>query len=274
MATYAIGDIHGCFDELQLLLAKIAFDRKQDVLWFTGDLINGGSKSIETLQFIKDLGQHAICVLGNHDLALLSIASSKINIPKDNRKQLNFDAILKNPNINELLAWLQSLPLLHYDQTFNTLLVHAGIAPQWRIEKAFALAKEVETILQSEQAPDFFAHMFGNKPDLWDDTLTGWGRLRCITNYLTRLRFCTIDGRMDLLEKGPANMAPPTMMPWYAVPNRLSQDTRIIFGHWAALVGQADNNVLGLDTGCVWGNYLSALRLEDNCIFKIDRLPQ
>ncbi len=268
MATYAIGDIHGCFDELQLLLKKFSFNREQDILWFTGDLVNGGHKSIETLQFIKNLGEKAICVLGNHDLTLLGIASGKIKHSKDSSY---IESILTYSQKDELLAWLQSRPLIHYDQALNILLVHAGLAPQWSIEKALALAKEVETILQDkQQALDFFANMFGNNPTIWDDNLTGWERVRCITNYLTRLRFCSKTGQMDLLEKGPSHKDPLNMMPWYAIPNRASKSTKIIFGHWAALIGKTDgNNVVALDTGCIWGNYLSAIRLEDHCIFTI-----
>jgi bis(5'-nucleosyl)-tetraphosphatase (symmetrical) len=271
MATYAIGDIHGCFDELQLLLEKIAFNATKDILWFTGDLVNGGNKSIETIQFIKSLGTNAICVLGNHDLTLLGVAMGKIDSNKFKNKGL--EKILNSPNINELLTWLRQLPLLHYDANINTVLVHAGLAPQWELSKAIALAKEVETIIKSPQAPEFFSNMFGNEPAIWDDSLIGWQRLRCITNYLTRLRFCSKDGLMDLLEKGPSNKAPANMMPWYEVPNRQSRNIKIIFGHWAALIGKTSNsNVIALDTGCVWGNYLSALRLEDNCKFEIKRI--
>lgn len=271
MATYAIGDIHGCFDELQLLLDKIAFDISKDVLWFTGDLVNGGKKSIETIQFVKSLGNKAITVLGNHDLTLLGLAMGKICPIKYERKEI--EAILTAPNKDELITWMQHLPLIHYDENLNILLVHAGIAPQWDLPKVLALAKEVESTMQGPQATAFFVNMFGNEPALWDDHLTGWDRLRCITNYLTRIRFCNREGRMDLLEKGPLSCAPINMMPWYDVPHRLTNDVKIVFGHWAALIGKTNNNnVISVDTGCVWGNYLSALRLEDHCQFAIKRI--
>jgi bis(5'-nucleosyl)-tetraphosphatase (symmetrical) len=272
MATYAIGDIHGCFDELQLLLKKIAFNATTDIVWFTGDLVNGGDKSVETMQFVKGLGKSAVCVLGNHDLTLLGIAMGKIN--PDRVKDPGIKRFLHSHNSDEQLNWLQQLPLLHYDARINTLLVHAGLAPQWELSKALSLSKEVETVIHGSQAPDFFANMLGNEPAIWDDNLTGWCRLRCVTNYLTRIRFCSKDGLMDLLEKGPSKNAPPNMMPWYEVPNRQSNNVRIIFGHWAALIGKtnSDNNVIALDTGCVWGNYLSALRLEDNIKFSIKRI--
>ena len=254
------------------MLEKISFDKIKDILWFTGDLVNRGSKSIETLEFIKNLGKSAICVLGNHDLILLGMASGKIQFPKTNN--LTFDLILKHPQKDELLAWLQTCPLIHYDQTFNTLLVHAGLAPQWSLEKALALSKELENILQDKkQAIIFFANMLGNAPAIWNDKLTGWARLRCITNYLTRLRFCANDGEMDFLEKSSSHKEPSNMVPWYKTPNRLTKDITIIFGHWATLVGETNShNVIALDTGCVWGNCLTAIRLEDRAIFSVNRL--
>lgn len=272
MATYAIGDIHGCFDELQLLLEKISFDLTKDVLWFTGDLVNRGNKSIETLQFIKNLGKSAICVLGNHDLILLGMAAGKIQFPKTN--SLAFELILKHPQKDELLAWLQTCPLLHYDPTFNTILVHAGLAPQWSLAQALALTKELAVVLQDQQqATMFFANMLGNAPAIWHDELRSWARLRCITNYLTRLRFCDQAGQMYFLEKSSTHKEPANMMPWYKVPNRLTKDITIIFGHWAALGGATNgHNVIALDTGCVWGNCLSAIRLEDRVMFSVKRL--
>jgi bis(5'-nucleosyl)-tetraphosphatase (symmetrical) len=271
MSTYVIGDLHGCLDELQLLLEKISFNKETDLLWFTGDLIIGGNKSLETLRFIKNLENNVICVLGNHDLTLLGLAVANIKMKEHIIKE--FEPILNSPDKKEIVSWLRQLPLLHYDEKYNTLLVHAGIAPQWTIEKAINLAKEVEDIIQSEHATDFFLNMFGNKPEIWNDNLINWERARCITNYLTRLRFCSKEGHMNLLEKGPPHTPPPNLMPWYSVPNRLSKNTRIIFGHWAALEGEAkENNIVAIDTGCMWGNYLSAIRLEDNKIFKIKSL--
>lgn len=271
MATYVIGDIHGCFDELQQLLIKIAFNVSSDTLWFTGDLVNGGTKSLETLLFIKNLGSKAICVLGNHDLTLLRAIIN--NTPANHLKNQALQQILNHQQCHELTAWLQQLPLIHYDIQKNILLVHAGLAPQWDLNQALTLAKELATIIKGPQAATFFANMFGDEPALWQDNLTGWERYRCITNYLTRLRFCRNDGFMNLVAKGPVHDAPANMLPWYAVPSRLTRNIKIIFGHWAALQGQvSEHNVIAVDTGCVWGHHLTALRLEDNYKFTVPRL--
>lgn len=193
MATYVIGDVHGCFAELQLLLSEFNFNSKQDILWFTGDLVNGGPQSIETLQFIMDLQERAICVLGNHDLTLLGLASKKLVLSTTHTAR--FAKILTDIHTPKLINWLQSRKIMHYDPHFKVALVHAGLAPGWSINQALDLAAELETTLQNQrQAATFFANMFGNEPASWDDALVGIDRLRCITNYFTRLRFCSQDG--------------------------------------------------------------------------------
>ncbi|MSP52636.1 MAG: symmetrical bis(5'-nucleosyl)-tetraphosphatase [Gammaproteobacteria bacterium] len=259
MSTYAIGDLQGCYDELQCLLDKIKFDPAQDTLWFTGDLVNRGSKSLECLRFVKRLGTNAITVLGNHDLHLLAVAYANRRISEGD----TLDEILQAPDRDELLTWLRQQPLLHDDPHLNFVLVHAGIAPQWDLSTAQNLAHEVEAQLQTTDS-ELLEQIYGNEPACWDDSLTGVARWRCIINYFTRMRFCTKDGCLDLNYKGELAGAPADMLPWFKMPARKTQQNRIIFGHWAALQGKADApNVFALDTGCVWGESLTALRLED-----------
>jgi len=261
MSTYAIGDIQGCFDPLMRLLDKIQFNDKQDILWFAGDLINRGPQSLETLRFIKSLKQQAITVLGNHDLTLLAIGKQAIPY---NPHLHTFNDILTAPDCEELLAWLSHQPLLHHDHTLNFTLVHAGFPPQWDLSTAIALAKEVEAVLQGPTAIEFFKHMYGDYPNIWDPNLTGWDRIRFIVNCFTRLRFCSPLGELELSQVGPEDSAPHGFSPWFKIPHRHSQDLNILFGHWASLMGNTDvPNVFPLDTGCVWGNCLTALRLED-----------
>lgn len=269
MPTYAIGDLQGCYDELQLLLEKIQFDPTQDTLWFTGDLVNRGPKSLECLRFVKNLGARAITVLGNHDLHLLAVAAGV-------RQQAEGDTlteILEAPDCDELLTWLRQQPLLHYDPQLGFILVHAGIAPQWNLGTAQKLAREVEMQLQSI-ASDLLAQLYGNQPACWNDVLIGTERWRCIINYFTRMRFCTQAGCLDLSYKGTLNDAPSDLIPWFNVPQRQVQQP-ILFGHWAALEsGKTPPNVFALDSGCVWGNSLTALRLEDLQKFSVKGLKK
>lgn len=264
MSTYAIGDVQGCLNELQKLLDAIHFDSQRDTLWFAGDMINRGSQSLETLRFIKNLGERHITILGNHDLHLLAVHYGARHLNKTD----TLDAILNASDKIDLIEWLRHRPLLHSSQGFT--LVHAGLAPAWSIQKARALAHEVETALRG-QTPDYFLkHMYGNEPDYWDDNLAGMDRLRVITNYLTRLRFCYADGRIDLKYKGEIAGKPKELLPWFDVPNRANENENIIFGHWAALNGKTTLPCLfALDTGCVWGNCLTALRLEDKQKFSV-----
>lgn len=266
MATYAIGDLQGCLTPLEKLLTKIHFDPASDTLWFTGDLVNRGTQSLQTLRFVKNLGAQHRIVLGNHDLHLLALAHHAHPGWEDDTLTDIFNA----PDRLELLSWLQQQPLIQNDESLGYTMVHAGLAPGWTLQAALALAQEVQTVLQSEQATEFFQHMYGNLPDQWCEDLRGWDRLRCITNYFTRARFCYADGRLELEEKGNLAAQTKKLMPWFQAPNRLNANLKIIFGHWAALAGVTNTpNTFALDTGCVWGFCLTAMRLEDKQRFSV-----
>lgn len=269
MATYAIGDIQGCYCELRALLDRIGFDPAVDRLWSVGDLVNRGPDSLAVLRFVRGLGSAAVAILGNHDLHLLACAWAE-------RKPHRLDtlaAILHAPDREPLLDWLSARPLLHHDPEFGVAMVHAGLPPEWSLAEALRCAQEMETVLRSDDRAEFMRHMYGDEPDRWSGNLTGWGRLRFIVNSFTRLRYCTIDGRLDLKVKAAPGAQPPDLLPWYAVPGRASRDTRILFGHWATLglaaEATAAHNVVHLDTGCVWGGRLSALRLDDGALYSV-----
>lgn len=268
MATYAIGDVQGCHAELQALLAHVGFEVTSDRLWFAGDLVNRGPDSLAVLRFVHGLGDRALTVLGNHELHLLACAHG-IRPP---HRSDTFADILAAPDRDVLLGWLQRQPLLHIG-TGGDVLVHAGLPPDWTIDAARRHAAEVECALGSSAAAAFFAGMYGNEPDRWSDELKGIDRLRFITNALTRMRFCTRKGRLDLKPKGAPGTQQGNLLPWYAVPGRASRSSRVLFGHWATLhLGPADteaHNVVGLDTGCVWGGSLTAMRLEDGRLFSV-----
>lgn len=268
MSNYVIGDIQGCFKELMALLETIDFNPKQDKLWFTGDLVNRGPESLAVLRFVKQL-PHPIVVLGNHDLHLLAVAQGQAPLRKDN----TLDEILVAPDCEDLFDWLRHQPLLYSALGFT--LVHAGIPPQWTVNQAHNYAKEVETILQADNYRELFTHLYGDIPNQWDESLTGWPRLRLIINYFTRLRFCTAEGQLELQNKGkPNSPLPPGFMPWFKIPSRLHRGKKIIFGHWAALEGKTDEpNIFALDTGCVWGKCLTAMRLEDKALFSVPCNP-
>ncbi|MFN3234382.1 MAG: symmetrical bis(5'-nucleosyl)-tetraphosphatase [Gammaproteobacteria bacterium] len=264
MATYAIGDIQGCFDALKALLSYIRFNEKEDTLWFAGDLVNRGPKSLETLKFIKNLGDKHKVVLGNHDLHLLALAEG-VRETKPHDKLLS---ILNAKEKENILTWLRHQPLLVHDDTLNYTMTHAGLLPQWDLALAKKCAYEAERALQSATYVDFLKNMFGNEPNQWHDDLAGWDRLRCIINGFTRLRFCTPTGVMDFTQTGPIGTQPEGCIPWYEVPERKNKNLNILFGHWASLEGKTSaENVFALDTGCVWGGPLRAMRLEDRAIF-------
>jgi bis(5'-nucleosyl)-tetraphosphatase (symmetrical) len=264
MATYAIGDVQGCFEPLERLLAHIQFDATADTLWFAGDLINRGLRSLDVLRFVKNLGSKHKLVLGNHDLHLLAVAFGAATL----RESDTLSDILSAPDRGDIIEWLRHQPLLVTDNKY--VMTHAGLAPMWTVADAILLAREVETVLQSERPIDFLAHMYGNQPDIWDDRLTGTDRLRCIVNYFTRMRLCHLDGRIDLSYKGAMENKPADLVPWFDVPKRVNVEVKIIFGHWAALNGRVNvPNVFGIDTGCVWGNCLTAMRLEDEQMFQV-----
>ena len=265
MATYAIGDIQGCFNSLQRLLDKCAFDPARDRLWLVGDLVNRGPKSLETLRFIKGLGPAALTVLGNHDLYLLMVAHGGA---KGRGKDDTLQPILDAPDRDELLDWLRQQALCHVENGY--CLVHAGLLPAWSVAQARALAREVEAALQGPEHLTFIAKMWGSQPDCWSDDLTGWPRLRVIINAMTRMRFCSATGVMNFQAKGETTNAPPGFMPWFEVPGRQSAQAVMVTGHWSALGLRLTDQLLALDSGCLWGGHLTALRLEDRAVFQVD----
>ena len=268
MPTFAIGDLQGCFDELRDLLEIIRFDPARDRLWFTGDLVNRGPQSLDCLRFVKELGDAAITVLGNHELHLLAIGNGQPQYLHDGD---TLDDILAADDCRELLDWLRGLPLMHHDADSGFTMVHAGLPPQWRTGQALEYAAEVEQALRGPRYRDYFANMYGNEPDCWSPDLDGWDRLRFITNCLTRIRYCSGDGVLDLKEKGVPDAH--DALPWFEVAGRQSLPEKIIFGHWAALRDYSQDyarfNVFPLDMGCVWGGELVALRLEDERYFRV-----
>jgi bis(5'-nucleosyl)-tetraphosphatase (symmetrical) len=263
MATYAIGDLQGCFGSLQELLGEIGFREAEDRLWFVGDLVNRGPQSLEILRFVKALGDRAVSVLGNHDLHLLMVAEGRV---KPHRKD-TLGAILAAPDRDELLTWLRGLPLMHAEGEYA--MVHAGLLPSWSIGKALDLARESEHALRGPDWHGLMAQMYGNQPDHWDDALAGYERLRVIINALTRLRICTPDGHMDFSYTGPIGDIPQGYLPWFAVPGRRSANATVVCGHWSAMGLLAEKNLLALDSGCLWGRRLSAVRLEDRRIYQV-----
>lgn len=267
MSTYAIGDIQGCYSSLVCLLEEIHFDKQQDQLWIAGDLVNRGPESLQTIRFLKSLGSKANIVLGNHDLHLIAIAYGA-QTPK--RKDTIND-ILNAPDRDELIDWLRQQPLLHHCPELSFIMCHAGIPPIWTLSNAIQYAKEVETCLRSDDIIHFLNNMYGDQPDTWQDNLTSYDRLRSITNYFTRMRFCNDEGQLNLADKSSASTDQEGYKPWFEHKGHLCNDQQIIFGHWAALEGTSSADfTYALDTGCVWGGKLTAMRLEDKKIFSCD----
>ena len=263
MPTYAIGDLQGCYDPLQRLLERIQFAPAHDTLWLVGDLVNRGPQSLEVLRFIKSLGEAAVNVLVNHDLHLLALAAGFGRVHKSD----TFGPILAAPDRDELLHWLQHRPLAWREGEY--LLLHAGLIPGWSADDAMRLAAEAEAVLQQQDAHDFFAQMYGDSPRAWRDNLQGIDRIRVIVNTFTRMRYCTAQGEMDFHHKGAPGSQPPGLFPWFDVPERRSADTTIIMGHWSTLGLIHRPNLLALDTGCLWGGELTAVRLEDRKVFSV-----
>ncbi|MFH1494358.1 MAG: symmetrical bis(5'-nucleosyl)-tetraphosphatase [Pseudomonadota bacterium] len=263
MPTYAIGDLQGCHAALEKLLEHIEFDAKKDRIWLVGDLINRGTGSVAILRWAMGLGDALVTVLGNHDLHTLAVAEGFVPLHRSDTIQ----DILQAPDRDELLHWLRQQPLAYREDDF--FLVHAGLLPQWTPEQALALAGEVESVLRGEDYRDFLEHMYGNEPRRWRDDLRGMKRLRLITNAMSRLRFCTSDGTIDFSHKGPLGSQPAELLPWFDVPGRASQGVTVLFGHWSALGLMQQPNLVALDSGCLWGGELSALRLEDRQVFQI-----
>jgi bis(5'-nucleosyl)-tetraphosphatase (symmetrical) len=259
VAIYAVGDVQGCHDELLALLDRARFDPAADQLWLVGDVVNRGPDSLKVLRFIRSLGSRATVVLGNHDLHLLAVAEGVRSL----RGADTLSPILEAPDRQELMDWLRQRPLLHSDIGLGYCMVHAGIPPHWDLATATALAREAERWVAAHGCAALFPNQAGEVVELTPE-LSAAQRARVIVNYLTRMRVCTADGRMDLAYKGPPAGAPPGYLPWFSHPERKTRDVRVLFGHWAALEGKANTpNVFALDTGCVWGRSLTMLRLED-----------
>jgi bis(5'-nucleosyl)-tetraphosphatase (symmetrical) len=259
MATYAIGDIQGCYDPFRRLLDKISFDSSKDRLWLTGDLVNRGPKSLKTLRFVKRLGDAAVTVLGNHDLHLIALAH---DVRYSGSKFDSLWKVLAADDCDELLDWLRNRPLAHYSKKLNTLMVHAGVPPQWTVKKTLKRAAEVEQELQSENYLKLITKMYGNTPDRWSGDLCGYDRLRIIVNYLTRMRMIGEDGRLDFTHTGPPKGAAKGLIPWFEAADPAWRGTRIVFGHWSALGLIVNDDMISVDTGCIWGRELSAVKLS------------
>ncbi|OOF43321.1 bis(5'-nucleosyl)-tetraphosphatase (symmetrical) [Rodentibacter rarus] len=264
MATYFVGDLQGCFDELQLLLDRVQFNPTQDKLYLVGDLVARGDKSLECLRFVKSLGNAAQTVLGNHDLHLISTALGIKEVkPRD-----RVEAIFNAPDFEELIDWLRHQPLLVHNENQGFVMVHAGISPDWDLATAKTCAKEVETILQQGDIKKLISQMYDNQPERWSPNLQGIERWRYTINVFTRMRFCYWDHRLDFACKQPPKEAPPELTPWFNLDNPLYQRIPIIFGHWASLVDEpTPPNIYALDTGCVWNNRMTLLCWEDKQCF-------
>lgn len=263
MATYAVGDIQGCYTELLRLLEKMCFDPAIDRLWLVGDLVNRGPDSVNVLRLIKSLGDSAITVLGNHDLHLLAVAEGAAKLHRCD----TLHDVLDAPDRGELLAWLRVQRLLYVEGNF--VLVHAGLLPSWTVAQAQQLAHEAEAALTGKHYHDFLVHMYGNHPDHWENDLSGYQRLRTITNACTRMRVCTPSGEMEFKFKGEVHNVPEGYMPWFDVPGRASAHATVVCGHWSALGLNVTPQIITLDTGCLWGGALSAIRLEDRKLFQV-----
>jgi len=268
MATYAIGDLQGCLDPLKRLLDEIAFEPARDRLLFVGDLINRGPDSLGALRFVHALGPRATTVLGNHDLHLLAVAfGGAKSTGKD-----TLDELLAACDADELLSWLRSCPIIHREA--GHVVVHAGLAPEWTVDESITLGNELSAILRGPRFVDFLRAMYGDRPNRWDSNLEGFDRARFITNAMTRLRFCTLDGELDMQCKTPPGEQPEGLIPWFEVPGRKSEGTPIVFGHWASLqaneVLDPRHGVIHVDSGCVWSGAMTAYCLESGEFTAVD----
>ena len=266
MANYLIGDLQGCYDPLQRMLDKLRFDPAVDRLWCPGDLVNRGGQSLETLRLLHSLGDRFIMTLGNHDLYLLA---ENWRFPDGGSKNKEMNAVLEAPDRHELMTWLQQQPLAYWSREFNVLMVHAGVIPQWTVEQTLSYAAEVEHVLRSKKSRKYFARRNKNWVRKWHKNRTGWRRRRLISNILTQMRFCDSKGKILASASGPPGSQPPSYRPWFKHKNRQTRDVTIAFGHWAALGLHIRKRVLGMDSGCVWGGRLSAIRLEDRKLIQV-----
>jgi bis(5'-nucleosyl)-tetraphosphatase (symmetrical) len=266
MATYIIGDIQGCYDPLQRLLDKVRFDPAADQLWCPGDLVNRGGKSLETLRLLQGLGERFTMTLGNHDLYLLR---ENWRFPDGGCSNRELDTILQAHDRHSLLGWLQNQPMALWSAQHEVLMVHAGVVPQWTVSQTLACASEVERVLRSEKSGKFFSKMNKNPIRRWRDDAKGWKRRRLISNILTRLRFCDSNGKILSSASGPPGSQPAPYKPWFKHKQRNTRKITVVFGHWAALGLHLKKRLVCLDSGCVWGGRLSALRLEDRALFQV-----
>ncbi|PWB31304.1 diadenosine tetraphosphatase [Pseudomonas sp. SDI] len=260
MTTYAVGDLQGCLQPLKCLLERVNFNPAVDRLWLVGDLVNRGPESLETLRFLYGMRDALVCVLGNHDLHLLAAWQNIERLKKSDTLREILDA----PDATDLLDWLRRQKLLHYDEARGMVLVHAGIPPQWTLGKALEYAAEVEEVLRDDNRLKLYLDgMYGNEPSKWSKDLSGVTRLRVITNYFTRMRFCTSEGKLDLKGKEGVDTALPGYKPWFAHKGRRTRHVKILFGHWAALEGKCkEPEVIALDTGCVWGGAMTLYNVD------------
>lgn len=270
--NYVIGDVQGCFEALKALLKKIQFDADQDFIWFAGDLVARGENSLGAIRFIKKLVESGVAatVLGNHDLNLLACARGIKDVKDKDQTRDVIDAI----DSDDLIDWLRKQPLCLFPNE-QTVLTHAGIPSHWTVEQTAALAQEVETVIAHDDfdvVDEFLKDMYGKEPTLWSDDLTGNARLRCITNYLTRMRLTDADGRLEFSFKDSLDEPMPEgFQPWFEFDSKVAKTHQIVFGHWAALQGKTvSDNIQNIDGGCVWGNQLMAYRLEDQSMFAVD----
>jgi len=266
MSTYLIGDIQGCYDSLQRILEKTSFDPAIDQLWSCGDLVNRGGQSLEVLRLLKSLGPAVGVSLGNHDLHLLA---NHQRHPDGKSRNKEFNKIFLADDCDVLMDWLCTQPLAYWSEEHRLLRIHAGVIPQWDWQDAVSAGQEVSSVLQSDDRGKFLHKMYGNRPLRWRDSRSGWGRLRLITNILTRMRFCDAAGRGAYRISGPPGSQPKKYKPWYKHKHRKTRDVTIAFGHWAALGLRVKKRYVAMDSGCVWGGKLSALRLEDRELFQV-----
>lgn len=261
MADYAIGDVQGCYDALQRLMDRIDFNERTDRLWFVGDLVNRGPESLAVLRWIRQLPVKPHITLGNHDLHLLCHLygiSSRYN------EDDTLDAVLKADDREELADWLRRQSILVHDESLQVVMCHAGISPEFTLAAAKTHAQTLENVLSGEQCHDFLTHLYGNEPSVWRDDLASYERWRYICNAFTRMRFCDVHGHLVLTYKGTVESAPSDLYPWFSVPTRHTIAADIVFGHWAALGGRCSvPHIHAIDTGCLWGGSLTALRLQD-----------